>query len=337
VALGATTDTAGWCPNEAFWQRRAVGVTGATGFIGAHLVQKLVDLGASVVILARDRTPESPLVTSWMDRVSVVHGDLTQRDLLERMLSEYEVQTVVHLAAQSQVGVANAHALSTLEANVQGTWNVLEACHRCPTVREVVVASTDKAYGRQPVLPYTEDMPLLAINPYDVSKACADLITQSYSQVFGVPAVITRCGNFFGPGDTNWNRIVPGTIRSVLRGERPVLRSDGTMVRDYIFCADGVLAYLALAEALAQRPDLAGQAFNFSTGDPLTVLELVAAIQRATGTDLEPDIRGIASNEIDEQYLSSAKARETLGWEPTYTLEAALDATVHWYRDHLLG
>jgi CDP-glucose 4,6-dehydratase len=257
--------------------------------------------------------------------------------LVERLLGDYEVRTVVHLAAQSQVGVANRNPLATYEANVAGTWSVLEAVRRSPRVEQVVTASSDKAYGAQPQLPYDEDMPLLAVNPYDVSKACADLISTSYHRTFGVPVCVTRCGNFFGPGDQNWERLVPGTIRSLLRGERPVIRSDGTMVRDYLYVVDGALAYLRLVESMARDPAVVGEAFNFSTETPLTVLELVAALQEAAGTDLELDIRATATHEIDSQFLSAAKARKVLGWAPTVSVEAALVETVAWYRQQLAG
>jgi CDP-glucose 4,6-dehydratase len=220
---------------------------------------------------------------------------------------------------------------------VRGTWSVLEAVHRSPRVAQVVVASSDKAYGAQPSLPYTEQMPLLAVHPYDTSKACADILTTSYAATFGVPAVVTRCGNFFGPGDENWERLVPGTIRSLLENRRPVIRSDGKLSRDYLYVVDAALCYLLLAEALAERPDLAGQAFNFSAERPLTVLELVDMLQIAAGTHLEPDIQNTASHEIPHQYLSSAKARQLLGWTPAHTVEEALILTVRWYEHYLKG
>jgi CDP-glucose 4,6-dehydratase len=257
--------------------------------------------------------------------------------LLERLLGDYEIRSVFHLAAQSQVGVANRNPVATYEANIQGTWSILEAARRSPRVEQVVTASSDKAYGAQPNLPYDEVMPLLAVNPYDVSKACADLLAQSYHRTYGLPVCITRCGNFFGPGDQNWERLVPGTIRSLLRGERPVIRSDGTMVRDYLHVADGASAYLQLAEAMAKDPAVTGEAFNFSTELPLTVLELVEQIQAAAGTQLDPDVRGTATHEIDSQYLSAAKARALLGWAPGMTMDEALLQTVEWYREHLAG
>jgi CDP-glucose 4,6-dehydratase len=324
-----------WSPTRSFWERRPVAVTGATGFLGSHLTAQLVELGAAVVALVRDEVPTTAISEAWRGRVSVVRGAVEDQAVVERMLGDYDVRTVLHLAAQSQVGVANRNAVGTYEANVAGTWSLLEAVRRSSTVTEVVTASSDKAYGAQPALPYDEAMPLLAVNPYDVSKACADLIATSFHRTFGVPVCVTRCGNFFGPGDVNWERLVPGTIRSLVRGERPVLRSDGTMVRDYLYVVDGALAYLRLAENMAEDPTVIGEAFNFSTETPMTVLELVAALQKAAGTDLEPDIRATASHEIDSQYLSAAKARKILGWEPTKSVDDALADTVAWYRAEL--
>jgi CDP-glucose 4,6-dehydratase len=328
-------DATTWTPDTTFWRDRPVAVTGATGFLGSHVVDQLVGLGAHVAILVRDDVVRSPISDAWADRVSVVRGAVEDQAVMERLLGEYETRTVLHLAAQSQVGVANRNPAATYEANIAGTWSLLEAVRRSPRVEQVITASSDKAYGAQPTLPYDEDMPLLAVNPYDVSKACADLISTSYHRTFDVPVCVTRCGNFFGPGDQNWERLVPGTIRLLLRGERPLIRSDGTMVRDYLYVVDGALAYLRLVEAMADDPAIVGEAFNFSTETPLTVLELVDALQKAAGTDLEPDIRATATHEIDSQFLSAAKARKLLGWAPTLSVEEALGTTVDWYRAHL--
>jgi CDP-glucose 4,6-dehydratase len=326
-----------WTPTTAFWRDRPVAVTGATGFLGSHVVDQLTAAGAHVAILVRDDVTPSPISEAWMGRVDIVRGSVEDQRVVERLLGEYEARTVLHLAAQSQVGVANRSPVATYEANIAGTWALLEAARRSPRVEQVVTASSDKAYGAQPALPYDEDMPLLAVNPYDVSKACADLISTSYHRTFDVPVCVTRCGNFFGPGDRNWERLVPGTIRSLLRGERPIIRSDGSMVRDYLYVVDGALAYMRLVEAMAADPAVIGEAFNFSTETPLTVLQLVAELQKAAGTDLEPDIRATATHEIDSQFLSATKARKVLGWEPTRSVEAALGETVDWYRSHLLG
>ena len=316
-----------------FWQDRKVFVTGASGLVGGHVVQQLLEKGADVICLVRDWVPQSELLKSEsLDKVSVVHGCIEDQLLLERILGEYEIQTVLHLAAQAIVGVANRNPVSTFDSNVRGTWCLLEACRRSPKVKEIVVASSDKAYGDQPELPYTEDMPLRAGNPYDVSKACTDLIAQSYAKTFALPVVISRCGNFFGEGDTNWNRIVPGTIRAVLRGEYPTIRSDGTFVRDYLYAGDGAAAYLLLAEKLAEDPNLKGEAFNFSTDVPMTVLEITEMILSEMHSDAKPEILNEASDEILKQHLSSKKAREVLGWKPQYTAQEALGRTIEWYK-----
>jgi CDP-glucose 4,6-dehydratase len=326
---------AGWAPDPSYWNHRSVAVTGGTGFVGSHLVWGLVELGADVTVLVRDTVPATSVSKGWLDRVTQVTGAVEDQAVMERLLGDYQVTCVMHLAAQSQVEVANRNPVATFEANVAGTWSVLEAARRSELVESVVLASSDKAYGDQPVLPYTEDMPLAAVHPYDASKACADVIGRSYARTFGVPAAITRCGNIFGPGDTNWRRLVPGTIRDVLRGERPVIRSNGTLTRDYLYVGDAALSYLRLAEALAKDPGLAGEAFNFSTERPLSVLELVALIQQAAGTNLEPEVQGVAQHEIVHQYLSSEKARRVLGWHPSKSVEEALATSVDWYRTEL--
>ena len=319
-----------------FWLDRPAFVTGATGFLGGHLTARLVELGAAVVVLVRDHVPLTPVTAAWRDRVTTVDGDVRDQALLERVLGEYEIPTVLHLAAQTQVGVSNRNAVSTFESNIIGTLAVLEASRRSPLVAQVVVASSDKAYGTQPVLPYSEDMALLPVNPYDVSKACADMLSFSYHSAFGVPVSVTRCGNFFGPGDTNWERLVPGTIRSLLRGARPVVRSDGTMTRDYLFIDDAVGAYLTMAEGMAANPSVVGQAFNFSTETPLNVLEVVELVRSSVGRmDLEPDVQAIAQHEIPHQFLSAGKARQELGWKPQYSMREAMDRTVEWYRTFL--
>ena len=319
-----------------FWRDRPVLVTGATGLVGGWLTRRLIDAGADVVCLVRDWVPNQELVRSnLIAKVTVVRGDLRDRDLLERALGEYEIDTVLHLAAQAIVGVANRNPISTFESNIQGTWNLLEACRRSPGVRAIVVASSDKAYGDQEILPYNEDTPLRGQHPYDVSKSCADLITHTYAITYDLPAAVTRCGNFFGGGDLNWNRIVPGTVRAVLRGERPVIRSDGHFVRDYFYVEDGAAAYMLLAEQLSARPELRGQAFNFSYESQVSVLCLVKEILRAMQSPLEPRVLNEASHEIRRQYLSAERARTVLGWQPIFTLEQGLARTIPWYRELL--
>lgn len=319
-----------------FWQDRPTFVTGATGLVGGWLVQRLVNSGAHVICLVRDGVPRAELFRSGINKhITIVHGDLSDRNCLERVLSEYEIDTVIHLAAQAIVGAANRNPTETFEANIRGTWNLLEACRQISTVRQIVVASSDKAYGDHEVLPYEEHVALQGRHPYDVSKSCADLITHTYAHTYGLPAVITRCGNFFGGGDLNWNRIVPGTIRSLWRGERPVIRSDGQYIRDYLYVEDGAAAYMLLAEQLASNRNLIGQAFNFSNETQVSVLDIVRRLQILMGSQNEPDIRNEANNEIRRQYLSARKAREILGWSPLFDLDTGLQKTISWYKDYL--
>lgn len=323
-------------PNTQFWQDRPTLVTGATGLLGGWLVRELLAAEADVVCVVRDWAPQSEFVRArLLDRVKVVNGDVRSQSLMERTLGEYEIDTVIHLAAQTIVGIANRNPISTFKTNIGGTWSLLEACRRSPAVKQIVVASSDKAYGEHTQLPYDEDAPLMGRHPYDVSKSCADLIAQSYAATYNLPVAITRCGNFYGGGDLNWNRIVPGTIRSVLRGQRPVIRSDGKFVRDYFYAHDGAAANLLLAEQLSMDKSLTGQAFNFSNETQITVAEMVDRILKLMKSDLQPDVRNEAVNEIREQYLSARKAREVLGWEPLFTLDEGLRRTIDWYREFL--
>jgi CDP-glucose 4,6-dehydratase len=319
-----------------FWRDRPTFVTGATGLIGGWVVRRLLGLEADLVCLVRDWVPQSEFVRSHVaERTKVVRGDVKDQALLERILGEYEVETVIHLAAQTIVRIANRNPVSTFETNIGGTWALLEACRRSPGVKQIVIASSDKAYGTQHDLPYVEQAPLDGRHPYDVSKSCADLIAQAYATTYDLPAVITRCGNFYGGGDLNWNRIVPGTIRSVLRQQRPIIRSDGQYVRDYLYVEDAAVSYTTLAERLDEQPTLAGQAFNFSNETPLKVIELVQSILTLMGSNLEPDIRNETRHEIRCQYLSAGKARRLLGWSPMYSLTEGLQRTINWYRHYL--
>jgi CDP-glucose 4,6-dehydratase len=319
-----------------FWRDRPVLVTGASGLQGGWLVRALLASGADVVALVRDWVPQSELCRSQLiESVRVVRGDVRDQGVLERLLGEYEVKTVFHLAAQTIVPIANRNPISTFESNIQGTWVVLEACRRSPCVTEVVLASSDKAYGEHERLPYIESYPLIGRHPYDVSKSCADLLARSYAETFGLPAVITRCGNLYGGGDLNWSRIVPGTIRSVLRDEPPVIRSDGKSVRDYFYVEDGAAAYLLAAERLAEDRQLKGEAFNFSNETPLTVLELVGRILKLMKRkDLTPEVRNEASHEIPAQYLDAKRARTVLGWTPQFSLDEGLARTIRWYEEY---
>jgi len=321
---------------RSFWQDRSVFVTGGTGLLGSWLVKQLLESGANVVCLVRDWVPQSELVRSGrIEQVNTVRGDITDRGVIERVLGEYEVEIVFHLAAQTIVGIANRNPVSTFSANIEGTWTLLEACRRSPKVASIVVASSDKAYGDQEQLPYNESMPLQGRHPYDVSKSCADLIAQTYAVSYDLPVAITRCGNFYGGGDLNWNRVVPGTIRSVIREERPVVRSDGKFVRDYFYIEDGAAAYMLLAERLASDASLRGQAFNFSNESQIDVLQMVNLILQKMKSQLEPEVLNQASNEIRHQFLSAERARTLLNWKPQFTLESGLERTLAWYREFL--
>lgn len=320
------------------WRDREVFVTGGTGLLGSRLVSELVAAEARVTCLVRDWVPDANFYRLQLDQsVRCIRGAVEDRSLLERILGEYEIETVFHLAAQTIVGIANRNPISTFETNILGTWNLLEACRRSPRVKQIVIASSDKAYGDQQQLPYAETMPLQGVYPYDVSKSCADLLSRTYSVTYSLPLCVTRCGNFYGAGDLNWNRVVPGTIRSVIRGERPIIRSDGTLVRDYFYVNDGAKAYMHLAERMAENPEILGHSFNFSNEIQLTVLEIVDKILALMGktADLPPIIKGESSHEILRQYLSSEKARTMLGWTPAYTLDEGLKQTIRWYDEYL--
>jgi CDP-glucose 4,6-dehydratase len=330
-------------PSHKSWQDRTAFVTGATGLVGSWLVPALLQRGARVVVLVRDHDPHSHLIRSGtIARTTVVNGKLEDIADLERAIAGHGVDTVFHLGAQTLVGPALRDPLGTMESNVRGTWNLLEACRRqAAQVKRVVIASSDKAYGDVPTLPYTEDTPLRGQHPYDVSKSCTDLVAQAWHHSYGTPVVIARCGNIYGGGDLNWSRIIPGTIRSLHRGERPGLRSDGTFLRDYVYVEDAVSAYIAMADALDCTPDgqpggpIAGQAFNFGPGTPLSVLDVVAAITRLMGReDLPPIVRNEARAEIHDQYLDSTRATARLGWKPAWDLDAGLAPTIAWYRDY---
>lgn len=321
------------------WHGRNVLVTGAGGFVGSSLANRLVDLGASVTVILRDQVGRSNFQRLGLGtRVNVVRGSITDYSLVERTCNEYEIDTCFHLAAQAIVGAANRSPLFTFDSNIRGTWTVLEACRVSKLVQSVVVASSDKAYGTQAILPYTEDMPLLGSNPYDASKVCTEVVANCYKHSFGLRLAIARCANIYGPGDFNYSRLIPGTMRAAILGERPIIRSDGTPVRDYLHVEDAVTAYLILAENVA-RPDVCGEAFNFGANTPISALDLVRRVLQVCGRpDIEPDVqgRGKLADEIDRQYLSSARAASVLGWAPSIRLEDGLAMTAEWYREVLM-
>jgi CDP-glucose 4,6-dehydratase len=320
----------------AFWRDRPTLVTGATGLLGGWLTRRLVEAEASVVCLVRDWVPHSLLLGGELSsKVVIVRGDVRDKALLERVLVEYEIDTVMHLAAQTIVPIANRNPVSTFETNIGGTWTMLEACRRNRTVKQIVYASSDKAYGESDDLPYEESAPLRGRYPYDVSKACGDQIAQSYAATYDLPVSITRCGNCFGGGDLNWNRLVPGTIRAALRGDRPVIRSDGTLVRDYLYVEDAATTYTLLAEQLASNRELSGQAFNFSNELQMPVSEMVGRILELMGKGRQFDMRSESPNEISRQYLSAERAQRVLGWAPMFSLDEGLKRTIAWYTSFL--
>ena len=297
----------------------------------------MVEKKANVVGLIRDLVPRSNLsMSGFNNKIITVRGQIEDYFLLERTINEYEIDTIFHLAAQTIVTIANRNPISTFKANIEGTWNILEACRRSPSVKKIIVASSDKAYGDQEKLPYDEKTALEGRHPYDVSKSCADLICRSYHESYGLPVCVTRCGNFYGGGDLNFNRIVPGTIRSISNNIRPIIRSDGTNLRDYFYIKDGVKSYMLLAEKMENK-NIHGEAFNFSTEHPISVLEIVNKIIALMESNLEPKILNSASNEIKDQYLSAQKAKALLNWLPSYTLDEGLKETVQWYQVFFTG
>jgi CDP-glucose 4,6-dehydratase len=325
-----------------FWKDKRVFVTGATGVVGLNLVNRLVDLEADVVALVRDWVPKTQDLGKWLansNDVTVVRGSLEDYTFIERVLAEYETECIFHLGAQTIVNVGNRSPVTTFRANIEGTWNLLEAARVLNTysgdIRCVCVASSDKAYGTSPDLPYTEDMPLRGEHPYDVSKSCTDLLAQSYAASYQLPVSIARMGNIYGPGDLNFNRIIPGTIRALVENRKPRIRSDGSPIREYFYVQDAVGAYLTLAES-TEKKQLCGDAFNFSSGERIRVLDLVNRIIRLYGSDCTPDIANDSRNEIQNQYLSIEKAKKILNWSPEYPLDEGLKLTIPWYKEKVM-
>jgi len=320
-----------------FWKDKNVLVTGANGFIGSWVTEALVKNKANVTALIRDKIPNSYLILSeTIKDINIVYGSLTDINIIKRALNEYEIDTVFHLAAQAIVGAANRSPLSTFESNIKGTWNLLEACREHELIERIVVASSDKTYGDQKKLPYTEDSPLLGLYPYDASKACADILTRTYYNTYQLPVAITRLANTYGGGDLNFSRIIPDTIRAILKKQSPIIRSDGTPVRDYMYVKDAASAYLILAENLHKK-EVIGQAFNFGTNTPINVINLVKKILKIANSALKPAVKGKGKTkgEIDKQYLDSSKAKRLLNWQPSCILDRGLKETFEWYKLNL--
>ncbi len=316
------------------WKGMNVLVTGADGFIGSHIAKALVDKGTNVTTIVRDVKKTSNLdVLNLRNKVNIIHGDLVNFHDCERTINEYDVEFIFHIAAQAIVGPANRSPLSTFESNIKGTWNILEACRLSKTAKGLIVASSDKAYGQQKKLPYTEESPLNGYYPYDASKACAEILARCYYMTYNIPLAITRNANTYGPADMNMSRIIPDVITTVLRGEQPVIRSDGTPERDYMYVKDAVSAYLTLAENL-HRKEIVGQAFNFGTSKPISVIELYSKIIKLMGKSVKPKILGEAKNEIDRQYLAIGKVKKILKWQPKYTIDQGLKETIEWYKNN---
>jgi CDP-glucose 4,6-dehydratase len=319
------------------WQGRRALVTGATGMVGSWMVKRLLAEGVEVVALVRDWNPHSELIRSGdINRVNVINGSLEDYAALDRAINKHEVDTVFHLGAQTIVGTALRSPYQTFEANIRGTYNLLEVCRlQSSMVKSIVIASSDKAYGDVEVLPYNEEMPMNGRHPYDVSKSCTDLLAATYSHTYGMPITIARCGNIYGGGDLNWSRIVPGTILSVVKNESLLIRSDGTFLRDYIYVLDVVEAYMLLASR-ANEAGVRGAGFNFSCEEPMNVLDISGKVKEIMGrTDLAPTILNQAKAEIRDQYLDSRKAREVLDWSPRYGTEEGLRQTIGWYLEFL--
>ena len=318
------------------WKGKNVLVTGADGFIGSHLAKALDDKGTSVLTIVRDIKKKSNIdILGLKNKISVIHGNLVNYADCERVINEYDIELCFHLAAQAIVGPANRSPLSTFESNIKGTWNLLEASRLSKTIKGIVIASSDKAYGQQNKLPYTEESPLNGYFPYDASKACAEIIARCYFMTYQLPLAITRNANTYGPADMNISRIIPDVITKLIKNEQPLIRSDGTPKRDYMYIKDAVNAYLTIAENL-HRKDVLGQAFNFGTGKPISVLELYNKIIKLIGKNVKPKILGQAKNEIDRQYLSIKKAKSILKWEPKYSLDKGLRETIAWYKSYFL-
>jgi CDP-glucose 4,6-dehydratase len=317
--------------NDNFWRDKNIFITGATGFLGSWVAKSLIEKNANVITLVRDKFPKCNFFLSGLDKHSTqVHGQLEDYHFIERVLNEYEVDTVFHMAAQTIVQTANRSPIGTFKSNIEGTWNIMEATRNAKLIKRVVVASSDKAYGTQPQLPYTEEMSLQGEHPYDVSKSCADLISQSYHKTYGLPVAVTRCANLYGGGDLNYNRLIPGIIKAIIQKKDFIIRSDGSMQRDYMYVKDGVDGYLKLGEKI-DNPQIKGKGFNFGTETPLSVIDVFRKVKQILNTEINEQILGEAKGEIDKQYLGTQKVKELLNWYPQHTFEQGVKETFDWY------
>lgn len=317
------------------WKDKKVLITGYEGFLGSNLTKALSHCGAQIwgldILTHRTKTI---LSLSDYNKVIAIKGNVANFTLVDKIIKDNDIEIIFHLAAEAIVGKSLHNPLRTFSSNIKGTWNILESSRKSKTVKRIIVASSDKAYGSHKKLPYTEHAPLMGSRPYDVSKSCADLLAYSYFHTYGLPVSITRCGNIFGPGDFNLSRIVVDTIRSIIDNRTLTIRSNGKFTRDYVYVDDIVSGYILLAERMKEL-NLSGEAFNFSNENPITVLELVKKIYKIYGREPNYKILGEAKHEIKDQYLSSEKSREILGWKPRYTFEEGMEATIKWYNGEL--
>ena len=318
-----------------FWKNKKVLITGSEGFLGSNLVKRLLSYGAEVAGLdIKTKRKNTVLTKEDYKKIKVIKGDVANYNLLKSILSKYKPEYIFHLAAEAIVDKCYKDPMKTFSSNIRGTWTVLEASRNSKRVKGIIIASSDKAYGSHSKLPYREETALSGSHPYDVSKSCTDLIARTYFNVYGTPAAVTRCGNIYGPGDFNFSRIAPDTIRSALSGKKLMIRSDGKFTRDYVFVEDIVDGYLMLAEKL-KRKNLSGEAFNLSNEKPVSVLQFTKMIYKAANRKPRLNILNKAKYEIQDQYLSSKKARRILGWKPKHSLDKGLKRTIEWYKTYL--
>ncbi|MCF7907819.1 MAG: GDP-mannose 4,6-dehydratase [Candidatus Omnitrophica bacterium] len=318
-----------------FWKGKRVLITGYEGFLGSNLAKVLLNFGAKISGLdILTRRKDTILTQKELAKIKIIKGNVDNLSLVKRILRNDKIEVIFHLAAEALVGECLKRPVKGFSTNIKGTWNILEAWRQTKIAKAIVVASSDKAYGSHSKLPYKEDSALCGLHPYDVSKSCADLIAHAYHNTYGAPVVITRCGNIFGPGDFNFSRIVPETLRSVIRNKTLVIRSDGKFTRDYVYVDDIVAGYINLAQK-SKKLKLFGQAFNFSAEQPLSVLALVKLIYKLADRRSNYKILKQAKYEIKHQYLSSRKAARVLGWKPKLKLDKALEKTYQWYKDNL--